>query len=315
MGEAKSLVEWALSRLVKRLTSPNHGPRSVFEMRGKQQAERQRLSEKFWRTFVQKLHEDMSKTTSSEEMLPELDVFEAQLAEARMPKCSMVNSAVSPIDLYIGSAEIDPSQAIRIPIKYSKATMKARPPSLSKAWKAAMDLQTPLAAKGSGQPSSSQLMSSLAAQSQTRGGPSASDLAAMISAEVKSHSTYVIKKTEPAKPTNGVTEVPASQVDYGDAGLEEYYTQRHEDVPEEEEEEVVDKEDIVKAWRFGSTWVPMEKDTFEPLETSKGVEVLGFFPQENVSVILMGLTIRSNGIISWVKSGTSGQIQHHPPHK
>jgi ATP-dependent DNA helicase 2 subunit 2 len=56
----------------------------------------------------------------------------------------------------------------------------------------------------------------------------------------------------------------------------------HEDLPEEDEE-VVAKEDIVKAWRFGSTWVPMEADTFEPLDTRKGVEVLGFFPRDAVN--------------------------------
>jgi len=52
---------------------------------------------------------------------------------------------------------------------------------------------------------------------------------------------------------------------------------------DQDEEEPVAKEDIVKAWRFGSTWVPMEQDTFEPLDTRKGVEVLGFFPRSAVS--------------------------------
>jgi ATP-dependent DNA helicase 2 subunit 2 len=56
------------------------------------------------------------------------------------------------------------------------------------------------------------------------------------------------------------------------------------DIPEaEEEEELVDKEDIVKAYRFGSSWIPIEDDTFEPLRTHKGVEVLGFVPKQNVS--------------------------------
>ena len=222
------------------------------------------------------LHERMSATTSSEEILPEMSTFEENLVQARMPKCAFVNSAVSSIDLFIGSPDVNLEQAIRIPVRYSKATMKARIPSLSKAWKPAMDLQVPLATKS--QPLPSQLMSTLAQQSQSHNGPSASDLAVMISAEVKHHSIYVIKRTESTAKAGG--EKTASQMpDFGTEGLDLDYTQ---DLPEEDEE-VVAKEDIVKAWRFGSTWVPMEQDTFEPLETNKGVEVLGFFPQENVS--------------------------------
>lgn len=227
------------------------------------------------------LYEQISQTTQSEEMLPTIETFEEALSAARKPRAAVVNGTVSGIDLYIGSSDIDPEQAIRIPIKYSKATMKARPPSLSKAWKPAMDLQAPLQSKTGGPPSASQLMSSIAQQSQSANGPSAGDLAAMISADVKHHSAYVIKR---AVGEEGGKETQASQApNYGLEGLDEEYNEEpQEPEAEQEEEEVVAKEDIVKAWRYGSTWVPMEADTFEPLETRKGVEVLGFFPQENV---------------------------------
>ena len=232
----------------------------------------QRLSEKFWRTFVTMLHERISQTTSSEEMLPTLETFDEALTAARMPRPAVVNGTVSPIDLHIGSPDINGDQAITIPIRYSKATMKARPPSLSKAWKPAMDLQTPAPPT---QGASSQLASSIAHQSQQlEQPPGASDLAAMISAEVKHHSTYVIKRVA----ANGGKEPATSQVDFGMEGLDG----EEEDVGVQEDEEVVANEDIVKAWRFGSTWVPMEADTFEPLDTRKGVEVLGFFPREAV---------------------------------
>jgi ATP-dependent DNA helicase 2 subunit 2 len=216
-------------------------------------------------------------------MLPTIETFEDALSAARRPRAAVVNGTVSGIDLYIGSSEIDPEQAIRIPIKYSKATMKARPPSLSKAWKPAMDLQAPLQSKTGGAPSASQLMSSIAQQSQSAHGPSAGDLAAMISADVKHHSAYVIKR--PVGEEGGKeTQTQASQApNYGLEGLDEEYNEEpQEPEAEQEEEEVVAKEDIVKAWRYGSTWVPMEADTFEPLDTRKSVEVLGFFPQENV---------------------------------
>jgi len=106
----------------------------------------------------------------------------------------------------------------------------------------------------------------------------------MISAEVKSHSTYVVKKQEPVNPaatqaTQG-TQAGASQKDPDFVDADEIMA---EPDTEEAEEEYVSKEDIVKAWRFGSTWVPMEADMFEPLVTSKGVEILNFIPTANVS--------------------------------
>ncbi len=138
-------------------------------------------------------------------------------------------------------------------------------------------------------PASSQLFSSLAEQSRLSDGNSVKteELAAMISADVKHHSNYVIKRAEPGPPPSqeaSASQSQRSQVAYGMEGLEENLNEGSQAVNQEEEEEVVAKEDIVQAWRFGSTWVPMEKDTFEPLQTQQGVEVLGFFPRENVSL-------------------------------
>ncbi|WVR05055.1 hypothetical protein IAU60_002067 [Kwoniella sp. DSM 27419] len=278
----------------------------LTEQVDKSKTREKRLSEKFWRTFTSMLHERMSKTTDSEEMLPTLEVFDEALLDARRPRAATVNGTVSGIDLHIGSPGIDAEQAITIPIKYSKATMKARPPTLSKAWKPAMDLQEPIRSNPYGGPSqsqagagpSSQLMSSLIQQSQSQSQghqepPNRADLAAMISAEVKHHSTYVVKKVDPSESGPSGTQ-PASQA-LGSQGLDGAYldqynaTQGAGEEEEEQEVEFVDKEDLVKAWRFGSTWVPMEADTFEPLDTQKGVEILGFFPKDAIKRhLLMG---------------------------
>lgn len=253
----------------------------------------QRLSEKFWRTFTKLLHEEVSKTTTSEELLPEIGTFETELTRSRLPKPIAVNGTLAGIDLFIGSPDINPEEAISIPVKYSKATMRARPPTLSKAWKPAMDLQTPLLPKArvGDASSSSQLLSSFG---QGRTGDGQADLAAMISSDVKAYSTYVVKKPDPAALAAEASQAQSSQRMPSQAAAaqrrgspdeveaaEEEAEEKPE--PEEEEEESVAKEDIVKAWRFGSTWVPMEADTFEPVNTKKGIEVLGFFPRANVS--------------------------------
>lgn len=225
-------------------------------------------------------------------MLPERQTFEEALTYARQPRPAVVNGTVSGIDLHIGSPDINPDQAITIPIKYSKATMKARPPSLSKAWKAAMDLQGPQSGADSYRDmGANQLMASLTEQSESQGGRKLdpADIAAMISADIKQHSTYVVKKQQPVANT-ATQATQATQVSQRDpkfidpetdGGMGESKSPAEE---EEEEEEFVAKEDIVKAWRFGSTWVPMEADTFEPLITDKGVEILNFIPTANVSL-------------------------------
>lgn len=236
------------------------------------------------------LHETMSQTTQSAEMLPTFETFEDALSLARLPRPATVNGTVSGINLTIGSEEINPEEYICIPIKYSKATMKARPPSLSKAWKAAVDLQAPKIA-GYRDQNASQLMSSLAQQSQSQAigdNFDPSELAAMISAEVKQHSTYVIKRQPENGATQGATQGTQTQASQRPDADDDFIgldaPTQEEPVEDDAEEEYVEKEDIVKAWRFGSTWVPMEADLFEPLETSKGVEVLNFIPIANVSV-------------------------------
>lgn len=108
----------------------------------------------------------------------------------------------------------------------------------------------------------------------------------MVSADIKQYPGYIVKRSEPPPPaTQGTQATQASQKPATATQSDEEEEAEEAEVKEEEEEEdeVVAKEDIVKAWRFGSTWVPMEKDTFEPLNTKKGVEVLGFFPRANVS--------------------------------
>ena len=153
-----------------------------------------------------------------------------------------------------------------------------------------MDLQGPQSGADSYRDmGANQLMASLTEQSQSQGGGKLdpADLAAMISADIKQHSTYVVKKQPPAPTATQATQATqASQRDPDmiDANGEVAADEDAQPVDgDEDEDEFVAKEDIVKAWRFGSTWVPVEADTFEPLVTDKGVEILNFIPTANVS--------------------------------
>lgn len=55
------------------------------------------------------------------------------------------------------------------------------------------------------------------------------------------------------------------------------------DVDEDIQEEEVDKDNLVKAYKFGSTWVPLNDEDFEPMLSVAGMDVLGFMPRSHVS--------------------------------
>ncbi|KAL1411229.1 ATP-dependent DNA helicase yku80 [Vanrija albida] len=243
----------------------------------KDKSRNKRLSEKFWRIFIEKLNEKVLQTTQFEKFLPRLQLLEPELIKERKPHPVVVSGTVIQTHLYIGAADVNPAEAIQISIRYSKATMKARPPALSKAWKAAVEMQQPQTARGHGAQASQliQSLTELQSQSQSQHAPPvvASDLAAMISSDVKRHSTYVVQHKPAASETQATQGTQATQVESSTL---------QPTLEGGEEEEVVDKEDLVKAWRFGSSWIPMEADTFEPLHTQKGVEVIGFVPKANI---------------------------------
>lgn len=260
----------------------------------KDKSRNKRLSEKFWRAFVKQLDERVSQTSPDdrsavEQFCPTLKLFDQELIDARMPQPASVNGTVMGSHLYIGAEPIDAEEAIKIPIKWSKATMKARPPTLSKAWRAGVELQNPSGRAGT---QGSQLRSTLSemqsqAQSQHEPVPEASDLAAIISSDVKRHSMYIVKHKVGEDPASTLSQTQQTQTQtQGSQAQTQTQVSQVDEAAEpdvEEEEEVVDKEDIVKAYKFGASWVPIEADTFEPLQTQKGVEILGFISRKNVS--------------------------------
>lgn len=62
-----------------------------------------------------------------------------------------------------------------------------------------------------------------------------------------------------------------------------------EDEPEEpnvENLEKVDKEELVRGFKYGTTYVPCPDGQFPKLQTKKGIEICGFFPAKNVFFFL-----------------------------
>lgn len=289
-GEFEDAME-TLDRLGVKLTVIGVGFDDPSESIDKTKPKPKRLSEKFWRVFIRNLEEQVARSSSDERFLPVLKTFEPQLTQVRMPHPDIVNGTLGSNFLYIGSELVDAKQSICIPFKYSKATAKARPPTLSKAWKTAVAMQQPHGSLPA-HSEASQLMTTLQSQSQSQGRSSA-DILASVSADVKQHSTYFLKKIE-------------ERVEEGVDGPST--------IEEDEEREYISKEELVKAWRFGSSWIPVEDDTFEPLPTQKGLEILGFIPVKNVSSHCgpFKADTRSNGTCSSGKPDTCGPTSSPP---
>ncbi|CAE6491403.1 unnamed protein product [Rhizoctonia solani] len=111
---------------------------------------------------------------------------------------------------------------------------------------------------------------------------------------VRPHSMKKFTKREAVTATQGGSSQARSSSDDYKHYVElkrrtEYVVKLIENSNEEEDEEegekqevqgeVVEKETLVKAFKYGSTWVPCEEGHFEGLHTRKGIEVNAFIPE------------------------------------
>lgn len=227
----------------------------------------------------------------------------------------------------IGSVDIDDQQAISIPVRYSKATSKAKAQSTKKAWKPALEQQPAPRLKPEYYQSmqakfGSQSNSQAPSQSQTQRKPTESQLieaskagfassgsqglansfttgqvppsTTMVdpkdrySAEVKGYTKYVIKRdngpneAEPSQATQASGRTVVDGILSMRAGLDDEQDEEADEGDKEPQYETVEKTDLVKGYRFGASYIPVEDELFEPMVTSKGIEVLNFFPSSGV---------------------------------
>ncbi|ODO11258.1 hypothetical protein I350_00033 [Cryptococcus amylolentus CBS 6273] len=113
-------------------------PAKVDKSKSRNKMRLQRLSEKVWRMFVGTLQETHSKKRITD-LYPSIHSLDDALDDARRPHPQLTAGSALGLDIYIGDQEIDPAQAIIIPVKTTKATAKATAPKILKVWKPAMD--------------------------------------------------------------------------------------------------------------------------------------------------------------------------------
>ncbi len=220
------------------------------------------------------------------------DIFEA-LSSARGPHVDQPNSTLQKIDLRIGDTEINQQEGIEIPIKYSKATSVARPPSLKKV--IAKELPKSRNLPSSVMGGESQGSGSYGGHG--RGFPPARQMQHGNEADLTAYTKHVIlRKIEAEEQATAMdidkafhpaaTDRPfhAEEMEEEQMEVQELAEGSDDKKAREKFEEVeVNKDNLVKAYKFGDQWIPIKEEDFTAMETVAGMDVLGFVKSDHVS--------------------------------
>ena len=159
------------------------------------------------------------------------------LQECMRPDVKVTKSALLGSTLRLGDPDTRPEEAIELPIKMSKCTAAARPPSLKKF------------AKRSIEEDESTL-------EDTQSDTDRKDTYAQLTIETE----YNVVK---------------NRADEGENDGEE--SQQAEKPTEK-----VDSEQLIRGFKYGASYVPCPDGQFPRLSTRKGLDICGFFPEDQV---------------------------------
>jgi ATP-dependent DNA helicase 2 subunit 2 len=182
----------------------------------------------------------------------------------------------------LGDVEFRPEEAIELPVKTSKCTALCR----AKGW------------KKFGKRERADEGSSFADRMQVdKSGDEEEDEKKVTYAQLVQRTEFFVDRS---KGEEG-----------GDEGEED-----GEGAPKVENVEKVEKEQLVRGFKYGSTYVPCPEGQFARMTTRRGINILGFFKAENVRLRFFThlpsywfTILASFAMISrWVRFNTSGRI-------
>ena len=224
------------------------------------------------------------------------------LAEALLvcaePEIKSVSSTLMKNTLIIGDKTNRPDEALEINIQISKATSLVMPTTLKKFSKPARPKVT--ATSGDSQ---SQTLKSGDSQSQSSFNQSAPTAPHSTPLEIRTKYTIVTKDeddtSEPAtklapkrKVNNGGLD---SDEEMPPPGAPVEHTKDEAKEEDEREKEEIVKSDLVKAYKYGQTWVPIEEGAGEDaLPTIQGLEIVGFSYESLVGLCHMLFVLSLN---------------------
>lgn len=193
------------------------------------------------------------------------------LRETAMPDIKQVRSTLMANVLRLGDIDTCGDEAIELSVKSSKCTALARP----KGWK-----------KFALRVANSDDMD-------VGGDDEEAAAARVVYAQLKMRTEFYIDRNAGEKDEEG--NINMKEDENEDANLLE----RDEDEPAEpdiENLEKVEKEELVRGFKYGTTYVPCPDGQFPKLPTRKGIDICGFFPAKNVRFFFK-YTLANNAIL------------------
>lgn len=169
------------------------------------------------------------------------------LQECVRPEVKVTKSALSGYVMRLGDIDTRPEEALELLVRTSKCTAVVKPPSMKKFARRSAD-----DGKGEGE----------AGESDEMDEDDKTDVYAML----KMRTEYVINHRDEEDKEGEEDEAD------GDGS----------DGAKEDSVEKVDKEELVRGFKYGSSYAPCPDGQFPRLSTQKGIDICGFFPDNNV---------------------------------
>ncbi|KZV74777.1 SPOC domain-like protein [Peniophora sp. CONT] len=198
------------------------------------------------------------------------------LDELAKPELKQTKSVLQGNVLRIGSTALDPEHSLEIHVKISKATALARP----KSWKRFSVREKKDEDGSQSQPQTSQRIAAT---------PHPQPQAPAMKIEIEGSDTEP-ESDEEAAPVN-VKREPVSPAKVKPESKGKGMTVKKEEEEEAEEEGETDiwaellgtleKEELVRGFKYGASYVACTEGQFQKLETTKGLDICAFFEQKN----------------------------------
>ncbi|KAH0838703.1 hypothetical protein J3R83DRAFT_7031 [Lanmaoa asiatica] len=176
-----------------------------------------------------------------------LGSLEHALLTLTYPHIKETKSALLSTTLRLGDVEVRENEAIEFSVRVAKCTSLARPASWKKFFKKESDEEDARDVEEEGEK--------------------------VIFKEVKRRTEYVIDRSTNEEEGKGPTTEDMSMDVDGEKSVSD----------EETHLEKVEKEQLIKGFKYGSTYVPCPDGQFERLNTKKGIEICGFFQKKNLN--------------------------------
>ncbi|KDR84736.1 hypothetical protein GALMADRAFT_233050 [Galerina marginata CBS 339.88] len=206
---------------------------------------------------MKRTNEEFYKTLTSAMRSGVLGTCAHAIRETTAPDIKPVKSMLMGTVLRIGDVETRSDEAIELSVKASKCTAMAKP----KGWKK-------FGLRESAENDAMEVDEDEEDEADKKA----------VFAQLRLRSEYYVNRN-PATEEDGDGDTKMKQEDDDENLLEE--GSGNSDAPKNESLEKVEKEDLVRGFKYGTTYAPCPDGQFPKLPTRKGIDICGFFPAKN----------------------------------